>query len=169
MKRKKGPPKGKSKKSGIMANKGLAAFAIIGYVSVFASDLLLGALMQGLIIDARWGFGNFYLAIVGAVMAVAGVLFSFFARFNLGRSYHVVPDANKLVTTGVYRFFRHPCYVGNMVGFLGLAILLGSIVGLVLTLLVLIPVHIARARSEEKVLIEAFGEDYIEYKKKTIF
>jgi len=50
----------------------------------------------------------------------------------------------------------------------GVAIAMGRPV-LLLVLLVLVPVQISRARKEERVLTEAFGEEYVRYKAQTWF
>jgi protein-S-isoprenylcysteine O-methyltransferase Ste14 len=70
----------------------------------------------------------------------------------------------KVVSTGVYRFVRHPMYLGAVLMFVGTPLLLGSAVGLLvgLAMTVLLARRIVR---EERVLGDEL-EGYREYKQK---
>jgi protein-S-isoprenylcysteine O-methyltransferase Ste14 len=92
----------------------------------------------------------------------------FLARFQLGRSFSVTPQARELVTRGVYAKIRHPMYLSSGLMFLCLAIAL-QLRYLLLLFVILIPVQVIRARRESKVLEEKFGDAYREYRKKTWF
>jgi protein-S-isoprenylcysteine O-methyltransferase Ste14 len=106
--------------------------------------------------------------VVGAVIAGIGLVFLLVARVQLGRSFAVSAQARKLVTTGLYARIRNPIYVFSAIFLSGVAIAAGRPLFL-LGLLVLIPVQIVRARKEERVLTEAFGEEYLQYKARTWF
>ena len=75
-------------------------------------------------------------------------------------------DTTSLITTGAYRFIRHPLYGALLLcgvgGFLKRPTMLG--VGLVGTLFLGV---ILTARIEEKHNLERFGEEYREYSEKT--
>ena len=70
----------------------------------------------------------------------------------------------RVITTGVYSFVRHPMYLGATILFTGAPMLMGSLFGLIIgiSLVVLIA---ARSVGEEKMLIEGL-EGYAVYKKK---
>lgn len=70
----------------------------------------------------------------------------------------------KVISTGVYGFVRHPMYLGGILFFIGAPMLLGSIYGILLGILGFIMV-IVRIFGEEKVLVEEL-EGYDVYKKK---
>jgi protein-S-isoprenylcysteine O-methyltransferase Ste14 len=89
------------------------------------------------------------------------------ARIQLGGAFSIKAKAQKLVTTGLYSRIRNPIYVFGGLFVVGFSLYLGPI--WLLLFIVLIPVQIARARQEEKVLAEKFGEDYQRYKAKTWF
>ncbi len=57
-----------------------------------------------------------------------------------------------MITTGLYRFVRHPMYAGGLFMFLGTPLLLGSWYGLLLTLLFL-PALVVRTVLEERTLL----------------
>jgi protein-S-isoprenylcysteine O-methyltransferase Ste14 len=106
--------------------------------------------------------------IVGLSIAVLAALLLITARWQLGRSFSVTPQARELVTWGLYSKIRNPIYV------FGVLFLLGALIALqyryaFLFLLVLIPMQIVRARQESKVLEARFGEEYRKYRQGTWF
>ncbi len=106
--------------------------------------------------------------VIGAV--IAGVSFPLFvlARLQLGSSFSFTAKASRLITTGLYSRIRNPIYVfGGLFG-VGLSLFV-SVWGPLVLALVLVPLQIARARREEQVLADAFGEEYERYKSKTWF
>ena len=64
---------------------------------------------------------------------------------------------------GVYSRIRNPIYVFGELFMLGLSMVLGNWI-LLLVGVALVPMQVARARKEEQVLREAFGEEYERYK-----
>ncbi len=70
----------------------------------------------------------------------------------------------RVISTGVYGFVRHPLYLGCILMMLGAPLLLGSIVGLIITLIGL-AVLVGRIIGEERVLVNEL-EGYEEYEKK---
>ncbi len=74
---------------------------------------------------------------------------------------------NKLCTTGAFRYVRHPLYAAFLSVFnFGLAIWLNSWI-FILWAVLLHPIWHFVIRSEEKYMIELFGQSYIAYGKKT--
>jgi protein-S-isoprenylcysteine O-methyltransferase Ste14 len=71
-----------------------------------------------------------------------------------------------LVTTGPYRWVRHPFYVAGVVGVVGVSLILANwflllVGGLAMALLVV------RTAKEEELLLARFGEDYRRYAERT--
>ena len=77
-----------------------------------------------------------------------------------------IVEDHRLVTDGYYKHIRHPVYLGEIGRAVGLAITLSSLYGLVFTILGVVFLLI-RIEIEEKMLIEAFGEEYKEYQQIT--
>ncbi len=70
----------------------------------------------------------------------------------------------RVITTGVYGFVRHPLYLGCALMMFGAPLLVGSVYGLIISLIGLL-VLAGRIVGEEKMLVEEL-EGYGEYKKK---
>jgi protein-S-isoprenylcysteine O-methyltransferase Ste14 len=70
----------------------------------------------------------------------------------------------RVVSTGVYSFVRHPLYLGCILMLVGAALLIGSIVGLVLGGIAVVAL-VVRVLGEEKMLVEEL-EGYTEYRQK---
>jgi protein-S-isoprenylcysteine O-methyltransferase Ste14 len=90
------------------------------------------------------------------------------ARLQLGSSFSVTAQARKLVTTGLYSKLRNPIYFFGGLANLGVVIAL-QIWPLIVLALLMTPMQIMRVRKEERVLAEAFGPAYAEYRKQTWF
>jgi len=71
-----------------------------------------------------------------------------------------------VVSTGAFRYVRHPLYLGSIMFYLGLSLATASLFSLVLVVLIFIFYnHIASY--EDKLVEDRFHEEYRNYKKKT--
>lgn len=100
--------------------------------------------LAGLVLLSAW-----YLA-RGGMKAVFGT-----ARTEAG-----------VINTGVFKLVRHPIYTGAILFYLGAILITMSIVSALFWLLI-IAFYVIIARYEERILTEEFGQDYLDYKKKT--
>ena len=110
-----------------------------------------------------------YQTISGLILSFLGLVLWIGSYLSLRFSLTVLPKAQKLVTTGPYRYFSHPMYLGIAFVFLGLSLATNSIPGFFYTILIVILLNIFRAKKEEETLLKKFGQKYKEYKKKVIF
>jgi protein-S-isoprenylcysteine O-methyltransferase Ste14 len=113
------------------------------------------------------GVTGFILLVIGGILRLVSrrtLKKAGFTLFNSGRL-QVVED-HQLVTDGVYRLIRHPLYLGEMARNMGFALLLASLFG-VIVMMVGNAFLLLRTRIEEAMLIEEFGQKYIEYREKT--
>lgn len=101
----------------------------------------------------------------GAAVCAAGLLFSVWARNHLGRNWSrsvQVKQGHELIQTGPYRLVRHPIYTGLLVAFLGTAIAISELRGL-LALVILTGAIWAKLRLEERWMRAEFGVHYDAY------
>lgn len=106
---------------------------------------------------------------LGVVLFAAGGVLRIWPVFVLGRRFSglvAIQPGHTLVTTSLYRFIRHPSYLGLLANALGWALAFRSGVGVLLWVLLLPPL-LARIRSEEALLHSQFGAQYEAYRKRT--
>ncbi len=119
--------------------------------------------------EKNFGFGHRWLVYAGLGIGGTGVILWIAAMFFLGNSLAVLPGSDKLVTRGLYKYIRHPVYLGIELNLFGLFLACGSVFGMCYLLVLVIPLNVARSRLEEETLIHQFGEHYEDYKKSTWF
>ncbi len=133
---------------------GLSVVSVILLVHVFPSG---GAAVHSVV-----------LAAIGAGVFASGIALAVWARVYLGRNWGM-PMTQKaepeLVTSGPYRFVRHPIYAGLLAGVLGTA-LATSIAGLIIVA-ILGGYFYYSASVEEKNLTATFPAAYPAYRAKT--
>jgi protein-S-isoprenylcysteine O-methyltransferase Ste14 len=98
-----------------------------------------------------------YLMDISAFLIFTGMGFAFFSLFWLGRSFSIMPESRKLVTSGPYSLVRHPLYLGEQVALVGVALQCTSPLALALFVLQ-ICCQLYRMSYEEKILTESFPE-----------
>lgn len=108
------------------------------------------------------------MRIAGLALVAFGVAMLSIARFQLGNSFSVTPQARELVTRGIYSRVRHPVYVFGAITFLGLILYFRKPIFLLLLAGVVVA-QVFRARQEERVLQDHFGEEYLRYRRSTWF
>lgn len=108
------------------------------------------------------------LGVIGVVVFSTGIALAIWARIYLGRNWGMPAsqkDDPELVTSGPYRFVRHPIYSGILLGVLGTALatnLLGVIIFAILA-----AYFYYSASVEEKNLTATFPTTYPAYRSAT--
>ncbi len=124
-----------------------------------AEGHLLGVLIArtGLMsMESAWAF----------VMVTSSVVI-FLGFFLMSKGWgRIHASAGELVTDGIYRYVRHPQYLGLIVVTVGLLIQWPTLLTLFMWP-VLIIMYYRLAKREEKEAALAFGERYEEYKRRT--
>ncbi|MHB1959675.1 MAG: methyltransferase family protein [Acidobacteriaceae bacterium] len=106
---------------------------------------------------------------IGLLLMLIGLGFAVWARFTLGRNWSgmvTVKENHTLVTRGPYALVRHPIYTGLMLAMLGTAITEGKVYFFAIALPVSALALWLKLRTEEKFMIETFGEQYVAYRQR---
>lgn len=107
---------------------------------------------------------------IGLSIILAGMALRFISIWSLGRLFTVdvtIRENHTIKTDGVYRFIRHPSYLGSIVSFIGFGISLNSWFSLLIIGVLVTTAMIYRITIEEKLLKQQFGSEYSDYMKKT--
>jgi protein-S-isoprenylcysteine O-methyltransferase Ste14 len=111
-----------------------------------------------------------FITIIGFLMIVAGISFRAWAVNSLGKYFTAtvqIKADHQLVKTGPYAIVRHPSYTGAFLAIIAGGVILGSIIGFIISCMAMIIAYYVRIGIEEKELIGWFGNDYNEYKRNT--
>lgn len=111
------------------------------------------------------------VSVLGFVILVISQFIRSFAMVSAGRSFsHAVArrklESHVLVTSGIYRYSRHPSYCGYFFWALGSQLFLGNYVTLFAFTIVLWRFFSSRILTEEQYLVAFFGKSYLEYRSK---
>jgi uncharacterized protein (TIGR03435 family) len=106
---------------------------------------------------------------VGVALVAVGIIIRLVSRLALGKQFSVhvqTTPGHRLITTGIYRFIRHPLYLGLICLLLGFPLCFGSVAGLACGLVVAATV-LHRIRTEEAALAGWFPDEYRQYQART--
>jgi len=118
----------------------------------------------------EWNNWNYSITITGLCILILGIIIRWISIIQLNKEFTVdvsITANHKLYTKGMYKYIRHPSYLGLLIICFGLSIAMNSIISLIV---ITIPVFLSiiyRINVEEKVLINEFGDAYKNYMKKT--
>lgn len=111
--------------------------------------------------------GFFYL---GIVLMLAGIAFRQWAILVLGRFFSTtvkILSDHRIVKNGPYHVIRHPAYTGSLLTLLGLGLASRTWGGTLVIVVLFGLVYNYRISVEEKALKAEFGQEYVDYAKKT--
>ncbi len=119
-----------------------------------------------------WNFpfaDNYHIDIIGIIiMCIAFILYILFTT-SVGRSVKKGFYSNKrpeLITDGIYKYLRNPGYLAFYLAAFGCLLIIHNIIALILFLYICIVVY-GHTLGEEKKLLKIYGDEYMEYIKRT--
>lgn len=144
-----------------------------------APKSLIGVALQGISYGVVWGVRReaftpivaaasvaIVAGIIASCAAIASVWLVTAALKTLGKEWSLTArlvEGHKLATTGPYAFVRHPIYTGMLGMLLATGLAVSHWAALLAALVVFFVGTAIRVRSEEKLLREAFGEQFEKY------
>ena len=117
-----------------------------------------------------WKTSQDIIAILGCFLYAVGLAIRWTSILQLKKAFTVdvsVKKDQQLKTDGMYRFIRHPSYLGVLLVVLGLAIAMNSVLSVLVMIFTVFPAVLYRIHIEEKLLLIFFGEDYRNYQQTT--
>lgn len=107
--------------------------------------------------------------IVGICIAVTGVAVFITSVVTMRDSWRAgvsKTDKTDLVTNGIYRYSRNPAFLGFDLVYIGVLLMFFNLMLYIISLFGVVIFHLQIVNVEEDFLIEAFGEEYLNYRKK---
>ncbi len=126
---------------------------------VVAQFVLMAAAIVAGFVPPDWPQGaQGVLSVIGAVLAIGGLVFAAWAGRTMGRSLTAFPKPVEagLVTRGPFAIVRHPMYTGGLGLFVGYS-LFASVPALVLTV-ALAFLRAGKLRVEERHLVAVYAD-----------
>ncbi len=141
--------------------------SLIRFATIFIAIVVLR--LTGLHRLANHFFSpNHFVQGVGVFICAVGIAFAIWARIQIGENWGMpmsLKEKPELVTSGPYRFVRHPIYTGLCVAMIGSMITEGFL--WFIWFIVLSPYFIYSANKEEKIMLLQFPDQYPDYMKRT--
>jgi protein-S-isoprenylcysteine O-methyltransferase Ste14 len=141
------------------------AMMIVAFVLLFYDHLPTSPLDRRFVpVESRIVWAGISLTTIGIAIAI-------WARYCIGQYWSArvtLKEDHRLIRSGPYRWVRHPIYTGMLLGALGRAFTIGEWRGVVAVALILVA-HSLKAKREEFLLSQEFGEEYASYRRETGF
>ncbi|RMD71374.1 MAG: isoprenylcysteine carboxylmethyltransferase family protein [Gammaproteobacteria bacterium] len=117
----------------------------------------------------QWGIPGLpaYVETAGLIFSLLGTTLSIISLWSLKRSFSVMTEVRHLVTTGLYRYVRHPLYMSEIIHAIGLVLLSAHPIIFGVTVITII-LQVIRAKIEERKFLQTLPQ-YAEYRKRTGF
>lgn len=153
----------------------IQAFIIALYAEMYGFPLTIYLLVRFFGLDSTYLNANLWSTLVDLgetgmmISMIAGyfLLFTGFGIFLQGwRQVYRAHQEKRIVKEGLYGLVRHPQYTGLFIALFGEGIVHWPTLFSVGLFPVIVFVYVRLARTEEKKVIEQFGEEYLEYRRR---
>lgn len=156
-----------NKKANILksGDKGSALFMYIMMAIGLIISFKIAATPTGRI---NYDWNTFF--IIGGIISLTGLIIRITSIITLKQyfTYTVTKIENhKLIESGLYKYIRHPGYLGGLIIMIGVAVSLLNWIAILAMLLSMMTGYIYRIKVEERLLEEHLGEKYKDYQKRT--
>lgn len=130
----------------------------------YALSFSIGATKMGRI--SHWG--AFFA--LGMTLIALGLTIRVHSILTLNQffTYSVTKVENqKIIETGLYKFIRHPGYLGQWMIFVGISTSLSNWLSILVMMMLVIVGYLYRIQVEERFMLEEMGENYLKYQART--
>ncbi|MHA2029040.1 MAG: methyltransferase family protein [Candidatus Kariarchaeaceae archaeon] len=106
------------------------------------------------------------LSWIGLLVYSLAAIIVLLSRVQLGHQgtgVLIIREEHELITSGIYKYIRHPIYAGSLIGVGGFILVSQSIAISLITFILYFSIFSNRIQYEERILIEEFGEKYVNY------
>jgi protein-S-isoprenylcysteine O-methyltransferase Ste14 len=155
-------------RSGVDDQKGLDKQSLriiwITVVLAYASGILIASYLYLPI------FSDSSLRYLGLALILIGILLRILVIRSLGKAFTAditIRKNHTLKTDGPYSIVRHPSYAASLLSFIGFGFSLNNWLSLVLITTLIIIAFLHRIKIEEEALLQAFGDEYLQYQQRT--
>jgi protein-S-isoprenylcysteine O-methyltransferase Ste14 len=110
------------------------------------------------------------IAVCGTALMLVGISVRWAAVHTLGVYFSgkvSVLGGQRVVKAGLYQHVRHPAYAGSLLAYLGMGLAFANWISFFLIFFPVLLAALYRIRVEERVLKEAFGDEYDDYSRST--
>jgi len=115
-------------------------------------------------------YNPYLIYYTGIIIICFGLFIRWISILKLKKSFTVdvsISKDQKIIQSGLYKYIRHPAYLGSLLSFLGLAIVFNNCLTFFIIFIPILISFLNRIKVEEKVLSQAFGTQYTDYIKRS--
>ena len=151
--------------------------AAVGKIQAVLTLVILGGLIASILYVLGLPFMDWFqilqypiwLRVAGTLLVLITIPLIAWIHRELDRQYSAVLEIqsdHQLITTGPYERVRHPMYTVLILFFFGLSLVSANLIVILFAVLLMLAFPFWVGIEEEK-MIEVFGEEYLEYMKRT--
>lgn len=140
-------------------------FLALSFIVFFVAAVALSLTKVG-----SFSHNGIMYSCAGAFVFLVGVAIRLVSYFTLGEWFSLdisSKEKHLLIQSGIYRSIRHPSYSGAILICAGICLMILNWFLLTFALIWFTALYSIRIEMEEKILIERFGEDYVDYQRRT--
>lgn len=141
--------------------------SIVLFRLIITGAVIIGFLLYIFRIDILI-VNSIFLQTLGFSLFIIGIIIRWIAIRTLGTAFNVkvtIIKNQKLYTSGIYKYIRHPSYTGLIIYYTGLGLIMSNALCLIIFILSSFTVVLYRIQIEERILSEHYKSEYINYMK----
>lgn len=100
------------------------------------------------------------------ILSLVAALIGFYTYYKRGKPEDLLEETVHIVSNGIYKYVRHPMYLSLIAGAIGVVMKDPGTVQVIIGAINIVAMYLT-ARIEEREMIVKFGDEYMDYMKKT--